>query len=471
MLGRKSKNSMLQKVRFEAMAAEGKCLAKVDGKVLFAEYAAPGDVADVWLTKVRNKFAEGEIKKLISPSPKRIDPFCKHFGVCGGCKWQHIDYEEQLKFKEQQVRDVLDRIAKIPYADFRPIMGCKQDRAYRNKLDFTFSNKRWLTREEIAGGEIFEPNALGFHVRQAFDKVLAIEECHLMSEPSDSIRNGVFRFALDHEIPFYDLKTQESGFLRNLIIRQSSTGQIMVILQVVDDKPEWLHAVLDYLKDHFPAITSLQYIINRKRNESYFDQDVICYHGKPYIEEEMEGLIFRVGPKSFYQTNSQQAYELYKVARDFAGLTGNENVYDLYTGTGTIANFVAAKAGQVVGVESVPEAIEDAKLNSQINGINNTIFYAGDMKDILDEQFLARHGKPDVIITDPPRAGMHADVVEVLNRSDADRIVYVSCNPATQARDLALMHDYYDVVAVQPVDMFPQTAHVENVVLLKKRNS
>jgi len=469
MLNRKSKNIVLPEVHFEMMAAEGKCLAKVDGKVLFAEYAAPGDVAEVRLKKVRSKFAEGEILRLIKPSAMRQTPFCAHFGTCGGCKWQHIPYTEQLKFKEQQVRDALERIGKVDYEDFRPILGCAEDRYYRNKLDFTFSNKRWLTREEIYSGQDFESNALGFHIRQAFDKVLMIEECHLMAEPANALRNAVYQYALRHDYPFYDLKTQESGFLRNLVLRLSSTGELMVILQVAQDKPDLLFPLLDYLKAQFPQITSLNYIINQKRNETYFDQEVVCYHGLPYIEEEMEGLRFRIGPKSFYQTNSTQAYALYKVARDFAGLNGDERVYDLYTGTGTIANFVARQAGHVVGIESVPEAIEDAKVNSQINGIQNTSFYAGDMKDMLTASFIEQHGKPEVIITDPPRAGMHADVVQVLLQSDAARIVYVSCNPATQARDLALLSDAYRVTKVQPVDMFPQTAHVENVVQLEKK--
>lgn len=469
MLSRKSKNTVLRDVHFEHIAAEGKALAKVDGKVLFAEYAAPGDIAEVRVKKVRSKFAEGEILRLQKPSELRVEPFCKHFGICGGCKWQHLPYSEQLKFKEQQVRDAFDRIAKVSYSNFRSILGCEKDRYYRNKLDFTFSNKRWLSREEIDSGAEFDSNALGFHIRQAFDKVLMIDECHLMAEPVNTIRNAVYDYAIRHSYPFYDLKTQESGFLRNLIFRLSSTGELMIILQVATDSPELLFPLLDFLKQQFPEITSLNYIINRKRNETFFDQEVICYHGKAFIEEEMEGLRFRVGPKSFYQTNSAQAHALYKVTREFAGLTGSERVYDLYTGTGTIANFIARYAAHVVGIESVPEAIEDAKLNSRINSIDNTTFYAGDMKDILNSEFIATHGKPEVIITDPPRAGMHADVVEVLLKSGAQRIVYVSCNPSTQARDLALLDEGYIITAVQPVDMFPQTAHVENVVRLDKR--
>ncbi len=460
---------MLRDVHFEHIAAEGKALAKVDGKVLFAEYAAPGDIAEVRVKKVRSKFVEAELLRLQKPSELRVTPFCKHFGICGGCKWQHLPYSEQLRFKEQQVKDALDRIAKVPYSNFKPILGCESDRYYRNKLDFTFSNKRWLSREDIDSGHEFNPNALGFHIRQAFDKVLMIDECHLMAEPVNAIRNAVYAYAIDHGYSFYDLKTQESGFLRNLILRLSSTGELMLILQVAQDEPERLFPLLDYMKGKFPQITSLNYIINRKRNETFFDQEVICYHGQSYIEEEMEGLRFRIGPKSFYQTNSAQAYALYKVARNFAGLSGSERVYDLYTGTGTIANFIAKQAAHVVGIESVPEAIEDAKLNSSINGITNTTFYAGDMKDMLNSEFSAAHGKPDVIITDPPRAGMHADVVEVLLQSGADRIIYVSCNPSTQARDLSLLDAGYKITAVQAVDMFPQTAHVENVVRLDKR--
>lgn len=469
MLSRKSKNAIVENVTIEKMAAEGKCIARIDGRVVFVEYVAPGDVVDLRMKKVRSKFAEAEVVNFKEKSPLREEAFCSHFGTCGGCKWQHIRYSEQLNYKSQQVQDALERIAKIEFPEIKPILACKQDREYRNKLDFTFSDKRWLTIDEIRSGKEFESNALGFHIRHAFDKVLQIDTCHLMPEPSNTIRQAVYDFALKNEIPFYNLKNQDSGYLRNLILRQSSNGQVMVILQVARDMPELLEPIMDFIKNSFPQITSLNYIINQKLNESYYDQEVVCYSGTPFIEEEMEGLTFRVGPKSFYQTNSLQAYELYKVARDFAQLKGDEIVYDLYTGTGTIANFVAKKAKKVIGIESVPEAIEDAKLNSEINKIDNTVFYAGDMKDMLNEDFILEHGKPDVIITDPPRAGMHADVVDVLIKSQTSRIVYVSCNPATQARDLAMLDAAYKVVAVQPVDMFPQTAHVENVVLLEKR--
>lgn len=469
MLSRKSKNAIVENVVIEKMAAEGKCIARVDGRVVFVEYVAPGDVVDLRMKKVRSKFAEAEAVNFREKSPLREEAFCSHFATCGGCKWQHISYTEQLNYKSQQVQDALERIAKIEFPAIKPILACKQDREYRNKLDFTFSDKRWLTLEEIRSGEEFESNALGFHIRQAFDKVLQIDTCHLMPEPSNAIRQAVYDFALKNEYPFYNLKNQDNGYLRNLILRQSSNGQIMVILQVARDMPELLEPIMDFIKNSFPQITSLNYIINQKLNESYYDQEVVCYNGTPFIEEEMEGLTFRVGPKSFYQTNSLQAYELYKVTRDFAMLKGDEIVYDLYTGTGTIANFVAKMAKRVIGIESVPEAIEDAKLNSELNKIDNTVFYAGDMKDMLNEDFILAHGKPDVIITDPPRAGMHADVVDVLIKSQTSRIVYVSCNPATQARDLAMLDAAYKVVAVQPVDMFPQTAHVENVVLLEKR--
>jgi 23S rRNA (uracil1939-C5)-methyltransferase len=470
MLGRKSKNVVLEKVTIEKMAAEGKCIARYENKVVFVENVAPGDVVDLRVFKVKSKFAEAEAIRFHSYSENRAKPFCEHFGHCGGCKWQHIPYAMQLAEKAQQVEDALSRIAKVEYPALLPIIGSEQTSHYRNKLDFTFSPKRWLIKDEIESGNDFEKNALGFHIRGSFDKILDIQNCHLMAEPINAIRNWVRNYGIENRIPFYDIR-EHQGFLRNLIFRNTSTGELMLILQVGIDKKEWLFPLLDGLIENFPQISSLHYIVNRKLNETYYDQDVVCYHGKAYIDEEMEGLKFRVSPKSFYQTNALQAYELYKVARDFAGLTGSENVYDLYTGTGTIANFVAKQAKQVVGIESVPEAIEDARLNSRINNIENTLFYAGDMKDILNDDFIAVHGKPDVIITDPPRSGMHADVVETLNNSGAKKIVYVSCNPATQARDLALLDQKYKIMKVQAVDMFPQTTHVENVVLLALREA
>ncbi|NVK50346.1 MAG: 23S rRNA (uracil(1939)-C(5))-methyltransferase RlmD, partial [Cyclobacteriaceae bacterium] len=410
-------------------------------------------------------FMEGEAVHFHEFSKDRIEPFCAHFGVCGGCKWQHINYELQKTYKRQQVVDQFQRIAKVPIPEVSPILGSAETKYYRNKLDFTFSNSRWLTREEINSGKEFERNALGFHIPKMFDKIVDIEHCYLQGGISNDVRNSLREFALSHQLAFYDIRNQV-GLLRNLIIRTTSTGQTMVIVQFGENDPESITLVMEFLKNKFPEIISLLYVINTKGNETFHDLELVTFSGLPYIEEEMEGLKFRIGPKSFYQTNSNQAYELYKVAREFADLKGDEVVFDLYTGTGTIANFVAKQAKQVIGVEYVEAAIEDAKLNSQINGIENTLFYAGDMKDILTEDFVASHAKPDVIITDPPRAGMHEDVVQMLLRLESPTIVYVSCNPATQARDVALLADKYQVERIQPVDMFPQTYHVENVVRL-----
>ena len=405
-------------------------------------------------------------------SALRIAPACTHFGICGGCKWQCLSYEEQLKYKQKQVFDNLTRIGKVELPEFRPILGSEKTRFYRNKLEFTFSNKRWLTEEEVKQDVKYDQmNAVGFHIPGAFDKVLAIDKCWLQDDISNQIRNAVRDYAYAHNFPFFDLRTQE-GLLRNIMIRTSSTGELMVVLQckVTDDEGRRkMEEILQFMADSFPQITSLMYVINNKCNDTIGDLDVEVFKGNDHIFEEMEGLRFKVGPKSFYQTNSEQAYNLYKVAREFAGLTGNELVYDLYTGTGTIANFVARQARKVVGIEYVPEAIEDAKVNSALNGIDNTLFYAGDMKDILTNDFIAEHGRPDVIITDPPRAGMHNDVIDVILAAEPKRIVYVSCNPATQARDLQLLDGKYKVTAVQPVDMFPHTHHVENVVQLERR--
>jgi 23S rRNA (uracil1939-C5)-methyltransferase len=408
---------------------------------------------------------EGEVVKFHAYSEDRIEPFCAHFGTCGGCKWQHITYELQQQYKRQQVVDQFERIAKIPIPDVAPLLASANTQYYRNKLDFTFSNSRWLTREEINSDQEFERNALGFHIPKMFDKIIDIEHCYLQGGISNAVRNGLRAFARANGISFYAIRNQV-GVLRNLIIRTTSTGQTMVIVQFGENDPESIFKVMTHLKATFPQITSLLYVINTKGNETFHDLDLVTFAGLPYIEEQMEGLRFRIGPKSFYQTNSEQAYELYKVVRDQAQLKGNEVVYDLYTGTGTIANFVAKQAKQVIGVEYVEAAIEDAKLNSQLNGIDNTLFYAGDMKDILNDEFMANHAKPDLIITDPPRAGMDEKVIEMLLRIAAPVIVYVSCNPATQARDLALLGDRYQVELVQPVDMFPQTYHVENVVRL-----
>lgn len=472
MARKKKELPLLEKVTITDVAAEGKAVAKVNELVIFVPYVVPGDVVDLQVKHKKNHYAEAVAVKFHEKSPLRTEPFCSHFGVCGGCKWQCLSYEEQLKYKQKQVFDNLTRIGKVELPEFRPILGSEKTRFYRNKLEFTFSNKRWLTEEEVKQDVKYDQmNAVGFHIPGAFDKVLAIDKCWLQDDISNQIRNAVRDYAYAHDFPFFDLRTQE-GLLRNIMIRTSSTGELMVVLQckVTDDEGRRkMEEILQFMADSFPQITSLMYVINNKCNDTIGDLDVEVFKGNDHIFEEMEGLRFKVGPKSFYQTNSEQAYNLYKVAREFAGLTGNELVYDLYTGTGTIANFVARQARKVVGIEYVPEAIEDAKVNSALNGIDNTLFYAGDMKDILTNDFIAEHGRPDVIITDPPRAGMHNDVIDVILAAEPKRIVYVSCNPATQARDLQLLDGKYKVTAVQPVDMFPHTHHVENVVQLERR--
>lgn len=472
MARKKKELPLLEKVTITDVAAEGKAVAKVNELVIFVPYVVPGDVVDLQVKRKKNHYAEAVAVKFHEKSPLRTEPFCSHFGVCGGCKWQCLSYEEQLKYKQKQVFDNLTRIGKVELPEFRPILGSEKTRFYRNKLEFTFSNKRWLTEEEVKQDVKYDQmNAVGFHIPGAFDKVLAIDKCWLQDDISNQIRNAVRDYAYAHNFPFFDLRTQE-GLLRNIMIRTSSTGELMVVLQckVTDDEGHRkMEEILQFMADSFPQITSLMYVINNKCNDTIGDLDVEVFKGNDHIFEEMEGLRFKVGPKSFYQTNSEQAYNLYKVAREFAGLTGNELVYDLYTGTGTIANFVARQARKVVGIEYVPEAIEDAKVNSALNGIDNTLFYAGDMKDILTNDFIAEHGRPDVIITDPPRAGMHNDVIDVILAAEPKCIVYVSCNPATQARDLQLLDGKYKVTAVQPVDMFPHTHHVENVVQLERR--
>lgn len=472
MARKKKELPLLEKVTITDVAAEGKALAKVNDLVIFVPYVVPGDVVDLQIKRKKNHYAEAVAVKFHEYSPERAEPFCQHYGVCGGCKWQCLSYENQIKYKQKQVFDNLTRIGKVELPEFMPILGSEKTRFYRNKLEFTFSNKRWLTEEEVKQDVKYDQmNAVGFHIPGAFDKVLAIEKCWLQDDISNQIRNAIRDYAYAHELEFFNLRTQE-GMLRNMMVRTSSTGELMVLLQckiVNDTQLAQMKDLLQYVGDTFPQITSLLYVINNKCNDTIGDLDVEVFKGNDHIYEEMEGLRFKVGPKSFYQTNSEQAYNLYKVARDFAGLTGNELVYDLYTGTGTIANFVARRARKVVGIEYVPEAIEDAKVNSQINDIENTLFYAGDMKDILTQDFINEHGRPDVIITDPPRAGMHNDVIDVLLFAEPRRIVYVSCNPATQARDLQLLDAKYKVTAVQPVDMFPHTHHVENVVLLEKR--
>lgn len=460
---------ILENLLVTDVAAEGKAIAKVDGMPVFIPYAVPGDVVDVQLFRKKSNYAEGRVVRYVEYSANRAEAFCSHFGICGGCKWQILPYPEQLKYKQKQVEDNLTRIGKIELPEIDPIVGAPETVFYRNKLEFTFSNKRWLTEKEIDSDLSFEDmNALGFHIPGRFDKVLNIDKCWLQADISNVIRNDIRDFCLKNDYSFFDLRNQE-GLMRTLIIRTKSTGELMVIVVFFEDDVEKREKLLGYLENKYPQITSLLYVINGKANDTITDQDVITWSGADFIYEEMEGLRFKIGPKSFYQTNSQQAYNLYKIARDFAQLTGNELVYDLYTGTGTIANFVARNAAKVIGIEYVPEAIEDARENSELNNIENTLFFAGDMKDILNNEFIATHGRPDVIITDPPRAGMHNDVIETIIYANPKRIVYVSCNPATQARDLQLLDEHYRVVKVQPVDMFPHTHHVENVVLLEKR--
>ena len=466
---------LLESVTIEAVAAEGKCLFHWNELVVFVPFCVPGDVCDVQIRRKKHSFAEGEVVRFINYSKVRATPFCEHFGVCGGCKWQNLPYEEQLKFKQQQVYDQLHRIGKVELPEFKPILGSVHTQAYRNKLDYGCANKRWLTKEQIstlaAGEGAKDVPAIGFHITGAFDKILPIEKCWLMDDLHNRIRNEIRDYATTNGLSFFDLREQK-GLLRDVIIRNSATGEWMVIIQFHYDETggeKEALALLQHIADKFQEITALLYLDNQKCNDTIGDQEIIVFKGKDHIIETMEDLKFKVGPKSFYQTNTEQAYHLYSVAREFAGLTGNEMVYDLYTGTGTIANFVAKKARQVIGIEYVPEAIEDAKINSQLNGITNTLFYAGDMKDILNDEFIAEHGRPGVIITDPPRAGMHPDVVKTILKAAPQRIVYVSCNPATQARDLQDLDSAYRVVAVQPVDMFPHTPHVENVVLLEQR--
>ena len=473
MARKKKELPLLEQVKITGVAAEGKALARVNDLVVFAPYVVPGDVVDLKVRRKKHSYAEAEAVRFYEYSAERAVPFCKHYGVCGGCKWQCMAYEHQLKYKQQQVVDALTRIGKVELPVVMSILGSEQEREYRNKLEFTFSNKKWLTWEEVEAGTKYDNmNALGFHIPGAFDKVLDIEECALMPALNNRLRNGIREFALKEGIPFYDLRSH-SGVLRSMMLRTSATGEVMLLLQArveSDDDKQKLEKVLQYVADEFSEVTSLLYVVNNKCNDTFGDLEVVTYKGTDVIFEEMEGLRFKVGPKSFYQTNSKQAYNLYKVAREFAALTGEEIVYDLYTGTGTIANFVAGKARKVIGVEYVEDAIVDARVNALLNGFDNLTFFAGDMKDILTRDFINEHGRPDVIITDPPRAGMHADVIDTILFAAPKRIVYVSCNPATQARDLQLLDGDYKVVAVQPVDMFPHTHHVENVVLLERRN-
>lgn len=469
-MGRKRKElPVVENVEITGVAAEGKSIARVDDMVVFIPYGAPGDVVNIKLDKKKRSYAEAHIVDMLKPSPDRVAPVCEHFGVCGGCKWQHIPYESQLRHKRDQVVDALTRIAKVEIPEVNPTLGSKETFCYRNKLEYTFSCKCWITFEDLRSGrEIADRNALGFHIPGAFDKVLDIKKCWLQDDLSNRIRLFVRQYALAKGYEFYDIKAQQ-GLMRTLMVRIASTGEVMLIVVFARPEQEKIDDMMSAIAAEFPEITSLLYVVNQKVNDTIADQEVITYRGRDYINEEMEGLQFRIGPKSFYQTNSLQAYELYKVARRMACLKPDDLVYDLYTGTGTIANFVARQVKKVVGIEYVPEAIADAKLNSEVNGIDNTIFFAGDMKDVLTDGFIAEHGRPDVMIIDPPRAGMHEDVVNVILNARPERIVYVSCNPATQARDLALMDSLYRVEEVQPVDMFPHTHHVENVVRMTRR--
>ena len=470
-MGRGRRNKpFIEGVTITDIGAEGKAIARVDDVVVFTTHVIPGDVVDLQVTKKRTKYMEAKVVRVVSESPDRVSAFCQHFEVCGGCKWQFLPYEKQLFYKQKQVADQLRRIGRIDLPEITPILGSSKMTFYRNKLEFGFSNKRWLTTDEMnMVGDDTNMNALGFHVPGMFDKIINIEKCWLQDEPSNSIRNFIKRYADENELEYFDHREQ-SGLLRNIIVRTTSTGEVMLIVSFFHEAREIREKLLNAVALEFPMITSLMYVINAKGNDTITDQNIIVFKGKDHILEEMEGLSFKIGPKSFYQTNSEQAYELYKIARDFAGLKGDEVVYDLYTGTGTIANFVARNVQKVVGIEYVPEAIEDAHVNSMLNGIQNTSFYAGDMKKILTRAFIEQNGKPDVIITDPPRAGMDEDVVKTILDAAPERVVYVSCNPATQARDLALMNEMYQVTRIQPVDMFPHTHHVENVVLLERRN-
>ncbi len=462
-------NISYEKVIISDFASEGKCIYKSENGVVFVEGdVAPGDVVDLKIVKTKKKLKEAVVTKIHSRSDLRVEPYCDHFGMCGGCKWQHIGYEHQLNSKQQQVQDHLERIGHLKDFNMLPIIGAEKTKYYRNKLEFTFSNWRWLSKEQIESGEVFEKYALGFHVPKRFDKIFTVDHCHLQPDPSNSIRNSLHEFGLKSGITYYDVRFNR-GVLRNVIIRTANSGDLMVIVQFGENNPEAIERVMTFLRDNHPEITSLNYIINLKGNDSYQDQDVVNFAGAEKIRETMEGLTFYIGPKSFYQTNSEQAYELFKITRDFAGLTGEELVYDLYTGTGTIANFVASKAKKVIGLEYVEAAVADARINSELNGIFNTEFFAGDMRYLLNDAFVAKHGRPDIIITDPPRAGMDSPVIDTILKAAPNKIVYVSCNSATQARDLALMSGDYEVVKVQPVDMFPNTHHVENVALLVRK--
>ncbi len=466
---KKQKNPFYEKVLINDIAADGKSIARVNDMVVFTKLVVPGDIADLQVIKKKKRYQEAVVTHIHHYSKDRTDAFCKHFGTCGGCSWQYLPYEKQLYYKQKQVADQFERIGKVEIPQINPIMGSDKNTFYRNKLEFTFSDKKWLTSEEIKSGEnIDNYNALGFHVPGLFDKVINIEKCWLQPEPSNEIRNFIYKFAVDNGYEFFSIRNK-SGLLRTLIIRTSSTGEVMIILSFFNNDNEKIIKILEALKTEFPEITSLMYVINSKGNDTINDLDIKTYHGRDFIFEEMHGLKFKIGPKSFYQTNSEQAAVLYSVVKDFAQLSGSELVYDLYCGTGTIANFISGSAEKVIGIEYVPEATEDAVENAKINNINNTSFISGDIKELLNENFIADYGRPGVIITDPPRAGMHSDVIKTILSILPEKIVYVSCNPATQARDISLMHDSYKIEKIQPVDMFPHTYHVENVALLVKR--
>lgn len=469
-MGRKKLDLILENVKIEAVAAEGKSLAHVDGTVVFVEFAVPGDIVNVKVTKKKKNYMEGFILEIVKPSKDRLQPFCEHFGICGGCRWQPLPYDMQLKAKQQQVWDQLVRIGHLEIPDISPILPSDKTKYYRNKLEFTFSNKRWIYNNEDPDSLTDEERlGLGFHVGKFFDKVLDIKHCSLQPEPSNEIRLFIREYAVTHNLEFYNIR-ENTGFLRNIIVRNNQVGDVMLTVCFAYDDQDKIVPMLDAIAAEFPQIKSLHYVINEKLNDSISDLDCILYKGEDAIWETMGKLKFKIGPKSFYQTNSEQAYKLYSVAKEFAALTGNEVVYDLYTGTGTIAQFISDKASKVIGIEYVKEAIEDARINAEANGITNCTFFDGDMKDILTADFIKEHGKPEVMIIDPPRAGMHPDVVKVIMEAAPERIVYVSCNPASQARDLAMMSPMYEITAVQPVDMFPHTMHVENVCALKLKD-
>ena len=467
-MGRREKNMVLEKVAIVDVAAEGKSLGRVEDKVVFVPYTMPGDVVDIRVTKNRKKFFEGKVEKFHEYSSDRIESFCADFGTCGGCKWQMMPYDQQLKIKEQTVKDHLERLGGFKGLNYLPIVGASEDRFYRNKLEFTFTPMRWLTNEQVKSEEEFERRGVGFHVPGGFDKVLDIDTCYLQDEFSNAIRNALRSYMFENDLSCYNMRDHH-GFLRNLIIRNTSLEDRMVIVQVGENQEENIQGVMEFLKAKFPEITSLMYIVNTKKNETIHDQDIVLFHGKEYMVEDFEGIKFKIGPKSFFQTNTKQALELYRITRGMADISSDDIVYDLYTGTGTIANFVAHQAKKVVGIEYVEEAIIDAKENSKFNNVENTVFYAGDMKDVLTEDFITKNGKPDVLITDPPRAGMHESVTHVILKADPQRVIYVSCNSATQARDLQILDEKYKIVEVVAVDMFPQTAHVESVVKLERR--